>query len=141
MISHFNLSDSDLSFYFEISGILQETSGLKVTGIVGDGSAETWFEARIGEQLQVCVLPIWDAGSDSLCQRYDQNLIEQGIRSALEDVRFCSERLFNRDICCWQQKIVAQAQEINSPTGSVRNERPHQHVCESGVVWQRQSAM
>ena len=78
MISHFNLSDSENSFYFEISNIQPVPSGLTITGILGDGSAETWFEAHIGDQLQVCVLPTWEGGRDALCQRYDQNALEKG---------------------------------------------------------------
>jgi len=142
MVSHFNLSDSENSFYFEISNILQDASGLKVSGIVGDGSAETWFEANIGEQLQVCVLPIWDAGSEALCHRYEQSLIEQGLRNALEDVSFCSERTFNHELRCWQQEIVARTKQVISTSVPLsRNERPHTHVCEPGAFWQRHVAV
>jgi len=139
MISHFNLPDSENSFYFEISDIQREASGLKIAGILGDGSAETWFEAHIGEHLQVCVLPTWEEESDALCQRYDQGLLEEGLRNALEDVRFCSEQTFNPDLSRWQQRIVALAQPTAPPYVLMpRHERPHVHVCETGVVWQRQ---
>ena len=141
MIAHFNLSGSDNSFYFEISKIQQESCGLKIVGIVGDGSAEAWFEASVGEQLRVCVLPVWDGDSDSFCQRYEQSLVEQGLSDCLEEVRFHSEKTFNPATGCWQQKIIALPKQTpNSLWAMARTERPHHQVCEKGVIWQRQAA-
>jgi len=141
MISHFNLSGCENSFYFEISSIQQLSNGLKIAGIVGDGSAEAWFEASVAEQMQVSVLPIWDGGHDALCQRYDQSLIEQALRSCLEDVSFRSEKSFNAEAGCWQQKIVASAKPYTPFVWPVmRHERPYSRVCEEPAVWQRQLA-
>ena len=141
MISHFNLSCSDNSLYFEISAIQQDSRGLKITGIVGDGSAEAWFEACVAEQLQVCVLPIWEGGSDSLCQRYDQGAIELGLVGCLEDVSFRTEKAFDPDSGCWREKIVAVARPANPSLWAMsRSERPYLRVCENGSVWQRQVA-
>ena len=141
MISHFNLSGSENFFYLDISAIQQHSFGLKITGVVGDGSAEALFEACIGAELQVCVFPIWEDGQDSLCQRYDQSLIEQGLVSCLEDVRFCSEKTFDPDTGSWQQSIIALAKKTNPSLWPVaRIEMPHQHVCEMNAIWQRQAA-
>ncbi len=141
MISHFNLSGSENFFYLDISAIQQDCCGLKITGVVGDGSAEAWFEACIGAELQVCVFPIWEEGNDSLCQRYDQSLIEQGLVSCLEDVRFCSEKTFDPDTNRWQQNIIAIAKPVNpSLWPAARIEKPHQHVCELNAIWQRQAS-
>lgn len=138
MISHFNLCGSENSFYFEIATIQQDSAGLKITGIVGDGSAEAWFEGSIGEQLQVCVFPIWEGGSDSLCQRYEQTLIEQGLVSCFEEVSFRSEQAFNPDTGCWQQKIIALAKPTTPAYWPMaRSERPHLQVCEAAAIWQR----
>lgn len=141
MISHFNLPAGESSFYFEISTIQQDSRGFNLTGVVGDGSAEASFEASVGEQLQVCVLPVWDGGSDSLCQRYEQSTIEQGLVACLEDVRFCCERTFNPEAGCWQQKVVALAKPSSPAVWSPpRHDRPYHQVCEAGVSWQRQAA-
>ncbi len=139
MISHFNLSCSDNSLYFEISAIQQDSGGLKITGIVGDGSAEAWFEACVAVQLQVCVLPIWEGGSDSLCQRYDQGAIEQGLIGCLEDVSFRTEKTFDPDTGCWQEKIVAIAKPATPSLWSMpRIERLYLRVGEKGPIWQGQ---
>ena len=141
MISHFNLSGCENSFYFVITSIQQVTCGLKITGIVGDGSAEAWVEASVGEQLQVCVLPVWEGGKDALCQRYEQGLIEQELRSCLEYVSFRSEKTYNPETCCWQQKIVALLKpQTPAFWPTARSERPHQQICEMGATWQRQAA-
>ncbi len=142
MISHFNLSECENSFYFEISTIQEDAGGLKIAGIVGDGSAEAWFEASVGERLRVCVLPIWEGGSESLCQRYDQGLIEQGLSSCLEDVSFRSEKSFDPAAGCWQQKNVAVAKSKAPSFWSAppRNGRRHYQICEAGAVWQRRAA-
>ncbi len=141
MISHFNLSGGNSSFYFTISKILSTAGGLLITGIVGDGSAESLFEARIAEQLQVSVLPTWGEGSDSLCQRYDQELIEQELVSCFQEVSFRSEKAFDPDIGCWRQNIVATPKSI-SPSYLVTDhmERPHPQVRELAATWQRQRA-
>ena len=140
MISHFNLSGSENSFYLDISTIQQDSCGLKITGVVGDGSAEARFEASIASRLQVYVFPVWEGGTDSLCQRYDKSLIEQGLVSCLQDVRFCSEKIFDPDTGRWPQTIIALAKP-SSPTlwPAARIEKPHQHVCEMGATWQRQA--
>ena len=141
MISHFNLPASDNSFYFEIARIQEDACGLKITGIVGDGSAEAWFEAGVGERLQVCVFPIWEGGSDSLCQRYEQSLIEQGLANSLEEVSFRSEKAFDSETGCWQQKIVA-IPRLKTPSfwTLARYDRPRHQVCETGAIWQRRAA-
>jgi hypothetical protein len=141
MISHFNLSDSENSFYFDISSIQQDSAGLKISGVVGDGSAEAWFEAKVAERLQVCVFPIWEGGGDTLCQRYEQSALEEGLASCFEELSFRSEKTFDPETGCWQQRIVA----LTKPTTpsfwpTAHNGRPHQRIAETGAVWQRQAA-
>lgn len=141
MISHFNLSGSETSFYCAISTIQQDTGGLKVSGIVGDGSAEAWFEARVAEQLQVCVFPIWEGGSDSLCQRYEQSQIEQALVGCFEELSFRSESSFDPESGCWQQQIVAHPKaQLPAPWSLSRFERSQPRIREAGVIWQAQRA-
>jgi hypothetical protein len=141
MISHFNLSGSDHSFYLAISTIRQDALGLLVSGTVGDGSAEACFEARIGGQSQVNILPVWEADSNSLCQRYDQSLLELALIDCMDEISFRSKGTFDRINGCWQQQIVAVAvPSVPIFCQTARRNRPHQQIREAGPVWQKRVA-
>jgi hypothetical protein len=138
MISHFNLVGYENSFYLEISSIQPSPAGLKVCGIVGDGSAEDWFEACVGEQLKVALLPVWEAEVDSLCQRYDQDLVEEGLRRCLQELSFRSEKSFEPAMGCWHQSFVAVPKPSAAPFWPMgRMERPHSWICETGPIWRQ----
>jgi hypothetical protein len=138
MISHFNLSGYENSFYFAISSMQQTSTGLNISGVVGDGSAEDWFEARVGDQLRVALLPIWESEAESLCSRYDQDLLEEGLARCFEELSFRSEKSFNPETGHWLQKIVAVTKPVAAPFWPMgRIERPHHWVCEPGVVWKK----
>ncbi|MCF6179562.1 MAG: hypothetical protein L3J63_09275 [Geopsychrobacter sp.] len=138
MIAHFNLSETDASFYFAISTIRQQSADIYLCGTIGDGSAEAWFEASAGKTLQVKILPIWDAGCDALCQRYDQEQLEQALLHALEDIHFCSELAYDRAKGCWRQQFSAvPASESRLFPPAPRVAQPHLHVCEPDLHWRR----
>lgn len=140
MISHFNFSDRDQSLYFDIETIRPAAGGLLLSGTVGDGSAEDYFEARLGEQLQVRLLPLWEEESDSLCRRYDQGQLERTLAAHLEELSFRSELSFDRSRCCWTQHFSAEACETEHLfRPAARIERPHPQVCEPGPLWQRRA--
>ncbi|WP_020676564.1 hypothetical protein [Geopsychrobacter electrodiphilus] len=138
MISHFNLSGYENSFYFAISSIQPSSAGLKISGIVGDGSAEDWFEACVGDQLKVVLLPIWESEGDSLSGRYEQEVLEEGLTRCFKELSFRSEKSFNSETGQWLQKFVAVAEPSCAPFWPMsRIERPHQWICEPGPVWRK----
>lgn len=140
MISHFNFTGSDLSLYFDISSIQPQSGGLQISGTVGDGSAEAWFEANVGERLQVRILPVWNAGSEALCQRYDLDLLEQALAERLEDVSFCSELIYDQTSGCWQQQIKAVSKSFNQTfRPEMRVKWPHLQICEPNATWRQLS--
>lgn len=143
MVTHFHLADGENSLYLAIATIQTRQNRLKVNGTVGDGSAEAWFEATIGEQIQVQVLPVWDADAEALCQRYDQPQLETALAACLAELRFRSEGYFDPWSGQWQQQIRAEksSQDLASFPCSALYVRPHQQVGESAPRWQKQQAL
>jgi hypothetical protein len=143
MVTHFHLENCENSLYLAIATIQTRQNRLKVTGTVGDGSAEAWFEAMVGEQIQVQVLPVWDADADALCQRYDQLQLETALADCLAELRFRCEGYFDPWSGCWQQRIMAEKSscDLASFPYSALRVRPHQQVSESAPRWQKQQAL
>ncbi len=140
-MTHFNFPETDISFYFDISSIEQTEGTFQLSGTVGDGSAEAWFEAQVGERTQVCILPIWDGGDEALCQRYDQGRVEQVLAEKLEDLSFHTKLIFDQAQGCWRQQVLASQKSIDMPSRyEMRFERPHHQVCEPEVIWRQVSA-
>lgn len=135
MIFHFNLSGSDASLYFSISTIRQTGEGLRLGGVLGDGSAEDWFEATIGSQIVVQLLPVWQA-EDSLCDRFDQKTLELDLARQISALRFRSEGAFDRASGTWQQHYLAE-KPVSAPVFRFfgRIQRPHQQACERPPQW------
>jgi len=143
MVTHFYLADSENSLYLAIATIQTRQNRLKVTGTVGDGSAEAWFEATIGEQIQVQVLPVWDADAEALCQRYDQLQLETALADCLAELRFRSEGYFDPWRGQWQQQIMAEksSQDLASFPCAALRVHPHPQVSEAVPLWQRQQTV
>lgn len=135
---HFHLCGFENSLYMDISTIQPLASGLELSGTVGDGSAEAWFEAQLGPQIRARVLPVWDEEEETLCRRYDQQELETALQEVLADLSIHCDGQIDPQSGAWRQsfKVNALSSAVNDLP---RTLRPHQQAHEDGPVWQRRA--
>lgn len=134
---HFSIDDSANSLYLSISSIRPSAKGLQLSGTVGDGSAEAAFEASLGVRMQVRLIPVWAPGEETLCQRYDQGLLELAVQEALGGISIHSESDFDPASGSWRQCYEAKPRLVAAyPSVQPHQARSGSRVHEQGPDWQ-----